>query len=109
MQGSIYSASNSIDVRTKTEKEQSNQIKEQNEDELEYDQNVNIKRAVTQSNTVRINKGAVNRIREAKKKAEMLISSQGTNPIFQYQFDLQNQDEEMWFKDLWDWLNDLLE
>jgi len=109
LQGSIYSASNSTDVRAKIEREQSNQIKEQNENEIEYDQNVNAKRAVTQSKTVRLNKGSVNRIREAKIKAEMLINSQGNNQIFQYQFELQNQDEEACFKNLCDCLNDLLD
>jgi allophanate hydrolase subunit 2 len=109
LQGSIYNASNSTDVRTKIEREQSNQIKEQDENDLEYDPSQNVKRAMTQSNTVRINKGSVNRIREAKMKAEMLINSQGNNQIFQYQFELQNQEEETCFKNLYDCLSDLLD
>ena len=91
------------------EREQNNQIKEQSEKELECDQDVNMKRAITQSSKVRLGNGSVNRIREARKNAEMLMSSNGNNAIFQYQFEMQNKEEENWFKDLYDCLNELLD
>lgn len=109
LQGSIYSASNSVDIKTKLEKEQNNQIKEENENEIECDQNVNIKRAITQAGKIRLTKGTVNRIREARKRAEMLTDSNGNNAIFQYQFEMQNKEEENWFRDLYECLNELLD
>lgn len=52
------------------------------------------KRAITQTSKVRLNKGAVNRIREAKDRAEKLMTKDGNNAVFQYQFEMQNKDEE---------------
>lgn len=52
------------------------------------------KRATTQVAKIRLKSGSVNRIREAKKKAEMLVSKEGNNPLFQYQFEMQNKEEE---------------
>lgn len=94
LQGSIYSASNSTDVRPKIEKDGNLQVKEQPTYEGGPVYDPNMQRAITQSSKVRLNTGAVNRIREAKKKAEMLVSKEGNNAVLQYQFEMQNRDEE---------------
>ena len=92
LQGSIYSASNSIDVRTKIEKE--GQYKSKDQLPSEPEQVPMAKRAFTQSGKVRLKTEAINRIREAKKRAENLIGKEGNNAVFQYQFEMQNKDEE---------------
>lgn len=92
LQGSIYSASNSIDVRTKKEKELT--PKEIQQPETAQNEEVVPKRATTQVAKIRMNKGGINRIREAKKKAEMLSGKEGNTPLFQYQFEMQNKEEE---------------
>lgn len=95
LQGSVYSGSNSIEFKTRFEKESVSQnTKDQPPSELAYTQSENPKRAITQSSAVRIKPGAINRIREAKKKAEMLIGKEGNNAVLQYQFEMQNQEEE---------------
>jgi hypothetical protein len=86
LQGSIYSASNSIDVRTRIEKETNN-------DQIHTGEPT-VKRAITESGKVRLKQGAINRIREAKIKAEKLVGKEGNNAVFQYQFEMQNKDEE---------------
>ena len=80
-------SSNSTDVKTRTEKDQHKQDSGNNQD-------YNPKRASTQAAKLRINKGSVNRIREAKRKAEMLMGKDGNNAVFQYQFEMQNKEEE---------------
>jgi len=94
LQGSIYSNSNSIDVRTKMEKDSQGTTKEQQPNELINQYDSGAKRAITQASKVRINKNSVNRIREAKRKAEMLIGKEGNSAVFQYQFEMQNKEEE---------------
>lgn len=94
LQGSIYSASNSIDVRTKVEKDSNAMVKETNPNDLVYNNDPSVKRAITQASKVRLNKNAVNRIREARKKAENLTGKEGNNAVFQYQFEQQNKEEE---------------
>lgn len=94
LQGSIYSNSNSIDVRTKVEKESQGTTKEQQNNDLINQFDTGLKRAITQSSKVRINKNAANRIREAKRKANMLVGKEGNNAVFQYQFEMQNKEEE---------------
>lgn len=61
-----------------------------------------IKRAITQSSKIRLNKGSINRIREARQKAEQMVGRDGNNAVFQYQFEMQNKEEESCLKDLYD-------
>jgi hypothetical protein len=82
------------DVRCKTESIQQPTIEEAKDDnELVYEQDFP-KRAFTQASKVRSNKGAVNRIREAKEKADSMANKDGNQAVFQYQFEMQNKDEE---------------
>jgi hypothetical protein len=92
LQGSIYSASNSIDVRTKIEKDL--KTKEFQQTDIVQSAEEVPKRAATQAVKIRMNKGAVNRIRDAKKKFETLTGKESSNPLFQYQFEMQNKEEE---------------
>jgi hypothetical protein len=96
LQGSIYSNSNSIDVRTKIENKDSQMqnTKEHVAPELVYNPEIGPKRAITQSSKVRLGKGSVNRIREAKEQAKTLVGKDGNNAVFQYQFEMQNKEEE---------------
>mmetsp|Transcript_14486 Transcript_14486/g.14447 ORF Transcript_14486/g.14447 Transcript_14486/m.14447 type:complete len:246 (+) Transcript_14486:148-885(+) len=93
LQGSIYSVSNSTDIRNKMDKDS------QNTKEIQPSEPMGIidtgpQRAITQSSKVRVNKETVNRIREAKKKAGTFMSQNSHKAIFQYQFEMQNKEEE---------------
>ncbi|CAI2374995.1 unnamed protein product [Moneuplotes crassus] len=108
LQGSIYSVSNSTDIRNKMEKDSQN-TKEMQPSEAMGAFDTIPKRAITQSSKVRVNKEGFNRIREAKKKAGTLMLSQGSKAVFQYQFEMQNKEEENCFRDLYDCLNELID
>lgn len=75
------------------EKESQN-IKEPKAYELVGQTDTEKQRTITQSSKIRISTSSVNRIREAKKKAGTLIGKEGNKAVFQYQFEIQNKEEE---------------
>lgn len=88
LQGSIYSASNS-DIRVKPEADS----KKINEHEPDVIKEPHMIKAISQPSKVQSSVPA-NRIREAKRKAEMLMGKECNSALFQYQFEKQNAEED---------------